>query len=105
MTDWGTMVPIPDRSWTLRMCQLVTPNKLAQRLFWDLDVIRGIANGCKDSNRAKKALWTATAMLDVYRPGVESSYQAAIELAKDFLQEVNAPSQHVLTAVGHCHIG
>lgn len=59
----------------------------------------------KDSNRAYQALFTANSMVNTINVGDRSTYEAASQIAKKFLGQPNGSTQHVMHAIGNCHIG
>lgn len=96
----------PDRYFTLDQCELVVPDLLAWGLWYDFEIVSGMAKNLpEDSDRGNKALWVGNKMMNLFRKEDRKTWEAAREAAKEILQAKNAvEGVHKLTAIGHCHI-
>lgn len=54
--------------------------------------------------RGYQALFTANEMVNLCDPANPSSFSSARNLAKKFFNQRNGQSQHIVHAMGHCHI-
>lgn len=82
------------------------PNRRAWDLLYDFQIILGMARDLPpDSLRAAQALNTANTIVNVFRPGSDSSLEECLKIARQFLSAKNGDAQHEITALGHCHIG
>ncbi|ORY96481.1 glycosyl hydrolases family 38 N-terminal domain-domain-containing protein [Syncephalastrum racemosum] len=101
------MVPQPDRHYTIKTADLVSPNYAVQDLYHDLTIIRGIAyDTVQESVRAREALWVVNQCINLFRLENPESVQQCKKITSDFLSVKNgdAKGQHQITAVGNCHI-
>ena len=97
--------PDPNRTYTLRKAKLAVPNKLAWKLLYDFQIIKDAAQNLRsDEVRSVQALYTANAIVDIFRAGRNGSLIEGHRLAREFFEHKNGGAQHRLTAVGHCHI-
>ncbi|CAG8506444.1 799_t:CDS:10 [Paraglomus brasilianum] len=97
--------PDPNRTYTLRKAKLAVPNKLAWKLLYDFQIIKDTAQNLRsDEVRSVQALYTANAIVDIFRAGRNGSLIEGHRLAREFFEHKNGGAQHRLTAVGHCHI-
>ncbi|CAG8450748.1 8086_t:CDS:10, partial [Ambispora leptoticha] len=97
--------PDPRKYYTIREAALAVPNKAAWELWYDFQIIRGMAKDMPhESIRAAQALYAANEIANAFHPHDDHSIQDAIKIAKEFLKDKNGSTQHQLIAVGHCHI-
>ncbi|KAG0012639.1 Glycoside hydrolase, 38 vacuolar alpha mannosidase [Entomortierella chlamydospora] len=107
-TGNGGLINPPDnnRSFQLAQVEIAVPNKAAWQLYYDIQVIRGMANGLpSDTARAQEALYACNQVIDTFsRENVEKSLQNCLKITHQFLSKKAAPDVHRVTAVGNCHI-
>ncbi|ORX54951.1 hypothetical protein DM01DRAFT_1286538 [Hesseltinella vesiculosa] len=98
------MVPDPNRTFRIKVADLVVPNEPVQRLYHDLSVINGIAyDTVNGSARARKAIWVLNQVINCF--SLESKdIDSCLALTRAFLSQTNGTGQHQVTAVGNCHI-
>lgn len=97
--------PEPNRTFTLDEARLVVPDELAWGLWYDFEIISGLARQLPaDSDRGNKALWVGNKMMNLFRREDRKTWEAAREAGKEILDAKNGPGGHKLTAIGHCHI-
>lgn len=79
------------------------PNKAAWQLFYDMQVILGMANDLpNDTARAQEALYTCNQVIDNFdRLDLDNSLQKCLQIAQKFLSKKAAPDAHRVTAVGN----
>ncbi|CDS14068.1 hypothetical protein LRAMOSA06239 [Lichtheimia ramosa] len=103
----AAMVPDPDRYFSIKTADLVVPNAPVQDLYYDLEIIRGIAYDTNpDTPRAREALWTVNQVINLFKLGDPKSIQQCKDITSEFLSIKNgsAKGQHQISAVGNCHI-
>ncbi|KAG0023171.1 Glycoside hydrolase, 38 vacuolar alpha mannosidase [Podila clonocystis] len=83
--------------------EIAVPNKAAWHLFYDMQIILGMANELpSDSARGQEALWTCNQVIDHFeRHNLEGSLQKCLLIAKTFLSKTGSASGHRVTAVGN----
>jgi len=83
--------------------EITVPNKAAWKLFYDMQVILGMANELPiDTVRGQEALYTCNQALDSYdRQDVEKSLQRCLQITHNFLSKEAAPDAHRIIAVGN----
>ncbi|RXN15318.1 alpha-mannosidase 2C1 [Labeo rohita] len=103
----GSMIaaPDPNRKFTLQKAELVIFNQDVRELLTDfemlVDIVKLLGEG---EQRGFQALFTANEMVNLCDPANPSSFAAARSLAQKFFGQKNGDSQHVVHAMGHCHI-
>ncbi|XP_051739378.1 alpha-mannosidase 2C1 isoform X2 [Ctenopharyngodon idella] len=103
----GSMIaaPDPNRKFTLQKAELVVFNRDVRELLTDfemlVDIVKLLGEG---EQRGFQALFTANEMVNLCDPANPSSFAAARNLAQKFFAQKNGESQHVVHAMGHCHI-
>ncbi|XP_030620900.1 alpha-mannosidase 2C1 [Chanos chanos] len=103
----GSMIaaPDPNRKYTLQKADLVVFNRDVRELLTDfemlVDIVKLLGEG---EQRGYQALFTVNEMVNVCDPANPSSYPTAHDLAQRFFSQRNGESQHVVHAMGHCHI-
>jgi len=90
----------------LNECKLSVFDHEVWDLMHDFRVIMDCAKNLEtsQSQRADEALFVGNEVCNICKPGDRSTYAPAKEIMKKFLESKNAPSQHTVYAVGHCHI-
>ncbi|KAJ3367788.1 Alpha-mannosidase 2C1 [Kappamyces sp. JEL0680] len=98
----------PNVYFTLRTAEIVVFNEDAQSLYWDLDVLLGIAKEMpEDSQLANDALYTANKIVNTIFPSQPETILQAKEIANAFFEERRRNGSfvpHHITAIGNCHI-
>ncbi|XP_027029258.2 alpha-mannosidase 2C1 [Tachysurus fulvidraco] len=103
----GSMIAAPDlnRKYTLHKAELVVFNKDVQELLTDfemlVDIVKVLGEG---DQRGYQALFTANEMVNLCDPNNPSTFSSARNLAQKFFRQKNGQSQHIVHAMGHCHI-
>lgn len=103
----GSMIaaPDPNRKFSLQKAELVVFNRDVRELLTDfemlVDIVKILGEG---EQRGFQALFTANEMVNLCDPANPSSFAAARSLAQKFFAQKNGESQHVVHAMGHCHI-
>ncbi|KAL2093236.1 hypothetical protein ACEWY4_010548 [Coilia grayii] len=103
----GSMIaaPDPNRKFSVQKADLVVFNRDVRELLTDfemlVDIIKLLGEG---DQRGFQALFTANEMVNLCDPANPSTFPAARNLAQKFFSQRNGESQHVVHAMGHCHI-
>ncbi|KAK6475249.1 alpha-mannosidase 2C1-like isoform X1 [Huso huso] len=103
----GSMIapPDPDRKYSLQRAELVVFNRGVDELLVDFEMLVDIVKLLGENDqRGFQALFTANEMVNVCDVTNPNSFLAARKLAKKFFSQKNGESQHVVHAMGHCHI-
>ncbi|KAI5100513.1 alpha-mannosidase 2C1 isoform X2, partial [Silurus meridionalis] len=103
----GSMIAAPDlkRKYTVHKAELVVFNKDVQELLIDFEMLVDIVKVLgEEDQRGYQALFTANEMVNLCDPANPSSFAAARNLAQTFFNQKNGQSQHIVHAMGHCHI-
>jgi alpha-mannosidase len=80
--------PDPNRYYHLNSADIVIPNMDAWRVMWDFDTLHQLVNDLPDdSSLAKRALWAANNMMNVFVEGDVGSLEACREAARGVLGE------------------
>lgn len=97
--------PDENRYFPLKMACIAVPNMEAFGLFYDFEIISSMAKRLPEkSSRGGAALMAANRMINLFQPSEPATWTQAREEATKFFSSKNAPSQHDIIAVGHCHI-
>ncbi|KAJ3157029.1 Alpha-mannosidase 2C1 [Geranomyces variabilis] len=99
--------PEAGRKYTLQTCELRANNKLARDVQRDLDVIFSIGQELpKDSQASCDAIYAANAVVNAFRYDDLSTLEECKRITTEFLaaRANTGYAQHVITAVGNCHI-
>ncbi|KAF9193219.1 Glycoside hydrolase, 38 vacuolar alpha mannosidase [Haplosporangium sp. Z 767] len=98
--------PEEDRRFQLCQVEIAVPNKAAWQLYYDMQVILGMANELpNETARAQEALYVCNQVIDNFdRQDIDDSLQRCLEITHIFLSKKAAPGTHRVTAVGNCHI-
>uniref|UniRef100_A0A8B9KDL5 alpha-mannosidase n=1 Tax=Astyanax mexicanus TaxID=7994 RepID=A0A8B9KDL5_ASTMX len=103
----GSMIaaPDPNRKYTLQKAELVVFNREVQELLTDfemlLDIVKLLGEG---EQRGYQALFTMNEMVNLCDPANPGTWSKARSLAQKFFSQKNGESQHIVHAMGHCHI-
>uniref|UniRef100_W5LF31 alpha-mannosidase n=1 Tax=Astyanax mexicanus TaxID=7994 RepID=W5LF31_ASTMX len=103
----GSMIaaPDPNRKYTLQKAELVVFNSEVQELLTDfemlLDIVKLLGEG---EQRGYQALFTMNEMVNLCDPANPGTWSKARSLAQKFFSQKNGESQHIVHAMGHCHI-
>ncbi|KAG0004825.1 Glycoside hydrolase, 38 vacuolar alpha mannosidase [Modicella reniformis] len=95
--------PDENRQFLLAQVEIVVPNKAAWQLFYDMQVILGMANElAEDTARAQEALYTCNRVIDHFnRNDLDNALQTCLQISHEFLSKKAAPGVHRVTAVGN----
>ncbi|KAF9572872.1 Glycoside hydrolase, 38 vacuolar alpha mannosidase [Mortierella alpina] len=98
--------PDENRFFQLSKAEIAVPNKTAWKLFYDMQIIVGMANELpNESARAQETLRVCNKVIDSYDwHDVEGTLQKCLQITGAFLSKKSAPDVHRITAVGNCHI-
>ncbi|OAQ30725.1 glycoside hydrolase family 38 protein [Linnemannia elongata AG-77] len=98
--------PEDNRTFYLSQVELAIPNHAAWKLFYDMQVITGMANELpNETARGQEALYALNQVIDTYdRDDLEASLKKCLQISHEFLSKKAAPGAHRVTAVGNCHI-
>ncbi|KAG0078065.1 Glycoside hydrolase, 38 vacuolar alpha mannosidase [Linnemannia elongata] len=98
--------PEDNRTFYLSQVELAVPNHAAWKLFYDMQVITGMANELpNETARGQEALYALNQVIDTYdRDDLEASLKKCLQISHEFLSKKAAPGAHRVTAVGNCHI-
>lgn len=89
----------------LRQAELARFDRAAWDLLWDYVIVAGCALHLPlDTPRGGQALYAANAMVNVLRRDDPATWNAAREIAAEFLSAHNGDGQHNLSAIGNAHI-
>jgi len=103
----GIGPPTADRYFTLKKCEIALFCRSAWDLFYDLEVIYGLAKHLpKDDVRAAEALFVGNQIVNSVWPqdANENDYKRGREIARKFLSQKNGDGQTEVSVIGHCHI-
>ncbi|XP_055518623.1 alpha-mannosidase 2C1 [Leucoraja erinacea] len=103
----GSMIapPDPQCKFTLHKAELVVFNRDVHELLTDFEIITDMAKYIGTENqRSYQALYTANKMVNACDVADPATFAEARRFADAFLQQKNGESQHVVHAMGHCHI-
>ncbi|KAG0297906.1 Glycoside hydrolase, 38 vacuolar alpha mannosidase [Linnemannia gamsii] len=98
--------PEENRTFHLSQVELAVPNHAAWQLFYDMQVITGMANELpNETARGQEALYALNQVIDIYdRDDLDASLKKCLQISHEFLSKKAAPDAHHVTAVGNCHI-
>uniref|UniRef100_A0A670JV47 Mannosidase alpha class 2C member 1 n=1 Tax=Podarcis muralis TaxID=64176 RepID=A0A670JV47_PODMU len=103
----GSMIapPDPDKKFSLQKAELVVFNRDVHELLVDFEILLDMAKLLGEENqRSFQALYTANRMVNLCDVANPSTFAAVHELACSVFGQKNGESQHVIHAMGHCHI-
>jgi len=83
--------------------EIAVPNKIAWKLFYDMQIIVGMANELpNESARAHETLYVCNQVVDNYDwHDAEGSLQKCLQITGAFLSKKAAPNVHRVTAEGN----
>lgn len=89
-----------------RIVELAVPNHAAWQLFYDMQVITGMADELpNDTARAQEALYALNQVIDIYdRDDLDASLKKCLRVSHEFLSKKAAPDAHHITAVGNWYV-
>ncbi|XP_064627602.1 alpha-mannosidase 2C1-like isoform X2 [Lineus longissimus] len=97
--------PQTDKMYTLTKAKVVIMDRAVYNLLIDIEMLIDMVKHLPDdSHRMYQALYTANEMVNLCTDGQRSGYHRAQEIASKFFSQKNGDSQHVVHAMGHCHI-
>ncbi|XP_013784457.2 alpha-mannosidase 2C1-like [Limulus polyphemus] len=97
--------PCPNQYFTLKLAEIAVFDRKVYGLLVDLEVLLGMVKYLpSESSQAYEALYAANEMVNTIVPGCRETYQKAEEIAHTFFSQRNGDRQHVIMAVGNCHI-
>ncbi|KAJ1869415.1 Glycoside hydrolase, 38 vacuolar alpha mannosidase [Coemansia sp. RSA 990] len=89
----------------LSSADLVSPNKAAWSLYYDMQVISEMASRLpRESPRSWQALTAANDIVNVFEHSDLSTIDRAREIADKFFATESSPASHQVYAIGNCHI-
>lgn len=90
-----------------RLVELAVPNHAAWKLFYDMQVITGMANELpNETARGQEALYALNQVIDTYdRDDLDASLKKCLQISHEFLSKKAAPDAHHVTAVGNWYVG
>ncbi|XP_061577780.1 alpha-mannosidase 2C1 [Cololabis saira] len=103
----GSMIaaPDPNRKFSIQKAELVIFNRDVRQLLTEfemlVDIVKELGEG---EQRGYQALFTVNEMVNLCDPNDPSSFSEARRLASKFFNQQNGESQHMVHAMGHCHI-
>ncbi|XP_046852130.1 alpha-mannosidase 2C1-like isoform X2 [Xenia sp. Carnegie-2017] len=103
----GTMISPPslDRYYVLSMANIAVFDRDCYQLIMDLKILLGMARHLPQDNlRASNALFVANDILNKCDVTKRETFKLCHELAERFFNQKNGEGQHVIHAIGHCHI-
>uniref|UniRef100_A0A8C8R4X5 Alpha-mannosidase 2C1 n=1 Tax=Pelusios castaneus TaxID=367368 RepID=A0A8C8R4X5_9SAUR len=97
--------PDPDKKFTLNQAELVVFNRDIHELLVDFEILVGMAKHLGEENqRSFQALYVANQMVNLLDVTDSSTFPAVRQLASSIFSQKNGESQHMIHAMGHCHI-
>ncbi|XP_060116165.1 alpha-mannosidase 2C1 [Heteronotia binoei] len=103
----GSMIapPDPGKRFSLQKAELVVFNRDVHELLVDFEILLDMAKLLGEENqRSFQALYTANQMVNLCDVTDPSTFPLAREVARSVFGQKNGDSQHVIHAMGHCHI-
>lgn len=99
--------PDPNRYKSLDTAELVVYNDDAMNLFWDLEVLIGIAKEMSQETQiSNSCLFAANEIVNLIRRDDQNSIKEARKYAMEFFKkhEHTGIASHEISAIGNCHI-
>ncbi|KAG1675632.1 Alpha-mannosidase 2C1 [Nymphon striatum] len=98
--------PDPDKYFTLGLAEIAVFDREVYDLLVDLELIHDLAKHLSDENpRCYNALYAGNEIINVLTKVTDkSTLHEAKSLSKKFFLENGIESEHVIHAIGHCHI-
>ncbi|XP_048338131.1 alpha-mannosidase 2C1 isoform X2 [Sphaerodactylus townsendi] len=103
----GSMIalPDPDKKFSLQKAELVVFNRDVHELLVDFEILLDMAKLLGEENqRSFQALYAANRMVNLCDVTDPSTFPTVREVARSVFGQKNGDSQHVIHAMGHCHI-
>lgn len=101
------MVPVTiNNLCAFSVVEIAVPNKAAWQLYYDMQIILGMANELpNETARAQEALYACNQVVDSFdRQDIDDSLQRCLEITQTFLSKKAAPETHRVTAVGNWYV-
>ncbi|XP_077173478.1 alpha-mannosidase 2C1 [Paroedura picta] len=97
--------PNPDKTFSLQKAELAVFNRDVHELLVDFEILLGMAQHLGEENqRSFQALYAANQMVNLCDVTDPSTFPLARNVARSVFGQKNGDSQHVIHAMGHCHI-
>ncbi|KAI9003260.1 alpha-mannosidase 2C1-like protein [Gaertneriomyces semiglobifer] len=99
--------PVMNRQYRLETAELVVPSKEAYHLLWDFEILLGIVKEVGEGTQLSwDALRTADQIVNTFRNDTPATIAEARRISTEFFKKRTdfGYQQHVMTAVGNCHI-
>ncbi|XP_075064270.1 alpha-mannosidase 2C1 [Mixophyes fleayi] len=102
----GMIAPVdPHKTFTLQKAELAVFRRDVAELLLDFEVLYDMAKLLgEDNQRSFQALYVANQMINVCDVNDPGTFAAVRKLSSTFFNQKNGDSQHIVHAVGHCHI-
>uniref|UniRef100_A0ABM5EXU9 alpha-mannosidase n=1 Tax=Pogona vitticeps TaxID=103695 RepID=A0ABM5EXU9_9SAUR len=103
----GSMIapPDPDKKFSLHKAELVVYNRDVHELLVDFEILLDMAKLLGEENqRSFQALYAANEMVNLCDVTNSRTFLAARKVASSIFSQKNGESQHIIHAMGHCHI-
>ncbi|CAH2273484.1 alpha-mannosidase 2C1 [Pelobates cultripes] len=103
----GSMIAPVDahKMFMLQKAELAIFHRDVQELLLDFEIIYDMAKLLgEDNQRSFQALYVANQMVNLCNVNDPSTFSAVRKLSSTFFKQKNGDSQHVVHAMGHCHI-
>jgi alpha-mannosidase len=103
--DGGINPPPTNSTYTINRADLQAINLKTRQIMYDYQIIMQMARNLDWNHyRAPQAMFTANAIMNTFRKNKPETWDKCLELSHEFLSKTNGESQHLLNAIGHCHI-
>lgn len=97
--------PDPNRKFTLQKAEVVVLNRDVRELLTDFEMLVDIVKVLgEEEQRGYQALYTVNEMVNLCDPANPDSFPSVRSLSEKFFSQKNGESQHMIHAMGHCHI-
>eukprot|EP01126_Amoeba_proteus_P024131 TRINITY_DN2427_c0_g1_i5.p1 TRINITY_DN2427_c0_g1~~TRINITY_DN2427_c0_g1_i5.p1 ORF type:complete len:1066 (-),score=226.52 TRINITY_DN2427_c0_g1_i5:155-3352(-) len=97
--------PVEGLTFTHSKAEVAVLNSKAWQLFWDFDIIIGMAKELpKESARSWEASAVLEKIMNICWTDDPDTFDVALSISHKFLAKRNGQAQHQITACGHCHI-
>ncbi|KAL3883418.1 hypothetical protein ACJMK2_029685 [Sinanodonta woodiana] len=97
--------PNPNRTFTLSRAEVAVFDRAVYNLVREVELLHDMARHLPEgSERGYQALYTVNQMINAINFEDRSTFEKAHKIAQEFLSQKNGDSQHVIHAMGHCHI-
>ncbi|XP_063782374.1 alpha-mannosidase 2C1 [Pseudophryne corroboree] len=102
----GMIAPVdPHKTFTLQKAELAIFHRDVEELILDFEVLYSMAKLLgEDNQRSFQALYVANQMVNLCDVNDPGTFAAVRKLSSTFFNQKNGDSQHIVHAVGHCHI-